>query len=48
VADLIVTDMVYWVKRGNGYSERCRDEEVHMAVVCAANGWELRSFSAVC
>ena len=41
------SDIVYWVKRGNGYSERWREEEVHMTIVRAVNGWELRSFSAI-
>jgi hypothetical protein len=41
------SNIVYWVERGNGYSQRYGEEEVHMTVVRAANGWELQSFSAV-
>jgi len=41
------SNIVYWVERGNGYSQRWGEAEVHMTVVRGVSGWELRSFSAV-
>jgi len=38
--------LVYWVKRGNGYPEGY-EAEVHFTVSKVGNGWQLRSFSAV-
>lgn len=41
------SDIMFWVKRGNGYSKGGYEEEVHFTVVKSDNRWELRSFSAV-
>lgn len=41
------SDIVYWVKRGNGYSKDGYEEEVHFTIVNVGKRWELRSFSAV-
>lgn len=41
------SDIIYWVKRGNGYSKDGYEEEVHFTIANVDNKWELRSFSAV-
>jgi hypothetical protein len=41
------SNIVYWVKRGNGYSQNGHEEELHMTIVHSATGWQLQSFSAV-
>lgn len=41
------SDIVYWVKRGNGYSRYANEEEVHVTIIRSRDRWELRAFSAV-
>src|SRR5215475_4321648 len=41
------SQLVYWVKRGNGYSEEGYEGEVHFRVSKVGNSWQLRSFSGV-
>ena len=41
------SDILYWVKRGNGYSQNGHEEEVHVTMIRSATGWQLQSFSAV-
>jgi hypothetical protein len=41
------SEIGYWVTRGNGYSHRYGEEEVHVWLIRSVNGWELQSFSAV-
>jgi hypothetical protein len=41
------SDILYWVKRGNGYSRDGYEEEVHFTIVNSDDGWQLESFSAV-
>src|SRR6185295_1896747 len=41
------SNIVYWVKRGNGYSQSGYEEEVHVTMIRSARGWQLQSFSAV-
>ena len=41
------SELIYWVKRGNGYSANGYEEEVHFTILRSGNDWKLQSFSAV-
>ena len=44
------SEIMYWVKRGNGYSKAGHEEEVHFTVVRSGGNccnWDVKSFSAV-
>lgn len=41
------SDIMYWVKRGNGYSQSGHEEEVHVTMIRSVNGWQLQSYSAI-
>ena len=41
------SQLVYWVKRGNGYPASGYVSEVHFTVIRVGASWQVRSFSAV-
>jgi len=41
------SEIMYWVKRGNGYATGGYEEEVHFTVVRSGGSWELESFRAI-
>jgi hypothetical protein len=41
------SEIMYWVKRGNGYATVGYEEEVHFTVVRTGGSWELGSFRAI-
>lgn len=41
------SEITYWVTRGNGYSSRYGEEEVHVTMIRSGDAWELQSFSAI-
>ena len=41
------SQLVYWVKRGNGYADDGYEAEVHFSITKARSSWQLKSFSAV-
>ena len=41
------SELMYWVKRGNGYSKDGYEEAVYFTVVRSGGGWEIESFAAI-
>ena len=41
------SELTYWVTRGDSYSARYGEEEVHVTIIRSDDAWELQSFSAV-
>lgn len=41
------SELMYWVKRGNGYFTEGYEEEVHFRMVRSGGNWEVKSFSAI-
>jgi hypothetical protein len=41
------SELMYWVKRGNGYSKGGYEEEVRFTIVRSGGSWEVESFGAI-
>jgi hypothetical protein len=41
------SELMYWVKRGNGYSKGGYEEEVRFTIARSGSSWEVKSFGAV-
>ena len=41
------SEIMYWVTRGNGYSESGYEDSVYFRLLRSGRGWEVKSFSAI-
>lgn len=41
------SELMYWVKRGNGYSKNVCEEEVRFTIVRSGGSWVVGSFGAI-